>query len=317
MPPKVFISHASEDKARFVLDFAIRLRGQGVDAWVDTWEILPGDSLVKRIFDEGIGQAQAVIVVLSMQSVEKPWVRDEMETAVIKRINERIRLIPVVLDDCNVPEALIAIKWIRIRDLNHYEAELTQVVDAIFEHRSKPPLGEPPAYTQTAVNRIPGLNATDSLILRLACEEAVRSGHRFISTGQLWNLTEPLGMSKSQVDESLRVLDEMHLIEGHKLQGDGRLRIPAFRISVVGFDLYAQTYVSDYNKLLTGVIAQVVNNGQVSSLKIAQDLDQPRRLVEHVLELLETRRLVTLARTTSFGVRIMTFSPQLARMLAE
>lgn len=317
MSPKVFISHASEDKARFVLNFATQLRQQGIEAWVDTWEILPGDSLVKRIFDEGIGQAQAVIVVLSVQSVEKPWVREEMETAVIKRINEKICLIPVILDDCNVPEALTATKWIRIKDLNNYEAELSQIVDAIFEHRSKPPLGEPPAYTQTAVNRIPGLNTTDSLILRLACEEAVRSEHRFISTGQLWNLTEPLGMSKSQVDESLKILDETHFIEGRKLRGDGRLRIPAFSISVVGFDWYARTHVGDYDKLLTSVIAQVVNKGQNSSLTIAQDLDQPRRLVEHVLELLEARRLVRLAKTSSFGVRIMNFSPQLARMLAE
>jgi hypothetical protein len=35
MHPKVFISHASEDKERFVLAFAERLRASGVDAWLD------------------------------------------------------------------------------------------------------------------------------------------------------------------------------------------------------------------------------------------------------------------------------------------
>ena len=37
---KVFISHASEDKDRFVLDFAKRLRTNNIDAWIDIWEML-------------------------------------------------------------------------------------------------------------------------------------------------------------------------------------------------------------------------------------------------------------------------------------
>jgi len=59
--PKVFISHASEDKDRFVIPFATRLRENGVDAWVDRWEMNPGDSLVDRIFEEGLKNAAAVI----------------------------------------------------------------------------------------------------------------------------------------------------------------------------------------------------------------------------------------------------------------
>ena len=46
MNPKVFISHASEDKERFVLGFAAKLHIDGVDAWIDRWEIMSGDSLV-------------------------------------------------------------------------------------------------------------------------------------------------------------------------------------------------------------------------------------------------------------------------------
>lgn len=49
MSPKVFVSHASEDKDRFVLEFASRLRHKGIDAWLDKWEMLPGDSLLDKI----------------------------------------------------------------------------------------------------------------------------------------------------------------------------------------------------------------------------------------------------------------------------
>ena len=47
--PKIFLSHASEDKDRFVVEFARRLRENGVDAWLDQWEMKPGDSLVDMI----------------------------------------------------------------------------------------------------------------------------------------------------------------------------------------------------------------------------------------------------------------------------
>jgi hypothetical protein len=46
--PKVFISHAGEDRDRFVEGFTTKLREQGVDAWFSGWEILPGDSLVEK-----------------------------------------------------------------------------------------------------------------------------------------------------------------------------------------------------------------------------------------------------------------------------
>ena len=63
-PPKVFLSHASEDKERFVLSFAAALRERGVDVWLDKWEILPGDSLVDKLFEEGLKEADAVLIVI-------------------------------------------------------------------------------------------------------------------------------------------------------------------------------------------------------------------------------------------------------------
>ena len=89
MPPKVFISHAPEDKDRFVIDFASRLREQGIDAWLDRWEMLPGDSLVDKLFEEGIHSATAIVIVLSTNSVDKPWVREEINAAFVGIVNIR------------------------------------------------------------------------------------------------------------------------------------------------------------------------------------------------------------------------------------
>jgi len=111
MNPKVFISHASEDKERFVLEFSTKLREKGVDAWLDKWEMLPGDSLVDKIFEEGIKEADSFIIILSNNSITKPWVREELNASFIKRINKNCKIIPVVLDNCNVPECLHSTIW--------------------------------------------------------------------------------------------------------------------------------------------------------------------------------------------------------------
>jgi TIR domain len=76
--PIAFISHATEDNAGFVLQFAIELRKNGIEAWVDQWEIRAGDSLIQRIFEEGIRNASVVIVVLSKISVNKRWVEKNL-----------------------------------------------------------------------------------------------------------------------------------------------------------------------------------------------------------------------------------------------
>ena len=120
--PKVFVSHASEDKERFVLGFARHLRNHGVDAWLDQWEMKPGDSLVDKIFEQGLKEAQAVIIVLSRVSVQKPWVKEELNASVVNRIGKGTKLIPVVIDECAVPESLRSTVWQKIDDLTDYKA---------------------------------------------------------------------------------------------------------------------------------------------------------------------------------------------------
>jgi hypothetical protein len=139
--PKVFVSHASEDKARFVVDFARRLRENGVNAWLDQREMKPGDSLVDKIFEEGLKEARAVVIVLSATSVQKPWVREELNASVVNRVTRGTKLIPVIIDDCDVPEALRSTVWQKVDDLNDYSASLQRILSVIFDVTDKPALG--------------------------------------------------------------------------------------------------------------------------------------------------------------------------------
>jgi hypothetical protein len=188
---KIFISHASEDKEPFLRAFATK---RGVDAWVDEWEIYPGDSLVQKIFEEGLMDAEAVIIVLSEHSVDKPWVREELDASIIKKVEDLITLIPVVIDECEVPESLRSTVWQKIENLEEYGTEFDRIVAAIYGHRGdKLELGPPPEYSQTAVDTLPGLTSVDTLVLKLSCQNAIEGFDYFIQTHDVWEQVDAVG----------------------------------------------------------------------------------------------------------------------------
>lgn len=311
MNPKVFASHASEDKERFVLDFATKLRSKGIDTWVDRWEINPGDSLVDKIFEEGIKNAQAVIVVLSKYSVDKPWVREELNASVVKKINENIKLIPVVIDidDCRVPECLRSTYWQKIADLQNYDSELDSIVRSIYGQYEKPPIGEPPAYTQTIVDIIPNLTKIDSLVLKLSCENAIENDYPFIDADDILPQAKSLDIDEENFSDTLQILYEGGYIED---------RFGAnFKITVYGFEEYARTYIKDYDSIIRSVALQIINSGRTDNESILAVLDQPMMIINHVLEFLDSQGYFELHKWASGKYTITNISPKLKRWLNQ
>ncbi len=312
--PKVFICHASEDKERFVLDFATKLSSKGIDAWVDIWEIYPGDSLVDKIFEEGITNAQAVIVVLSKYSVNKPWVREELNASMVKKINESIKLIPVVIDDCQVPACLQSTAWVVIKSLENYEEEVDRIVMSIYGHRDKPPIGRPPTYSQTEIDVLPDLTKVDSLVFKLSCEKAIEIGYLYkpIDTESILEQASSLDIPQEEFFESLKILDRKRYIKAGR--NAGVRGIPFFSITFYGFDKYVRVYLDNYDSVLKSVVSQIVNHNKKDNLSISASLNQPQRIVDHFFELLERKRLIGVTKHLG-GTRIWDVSPELRRML--
>jgi hypothetical protein len=67
----VFLSYRSIDRDR-VRATAAALRAAGIDAWLDEWEILPGDNFVAKI-NQGLETCDAGVVFLSKASLEGKW----------------------------------------------------------------------------------------------------------------------------------------------------------------------------------------------------------------------------------------------------
>ena len=319
MNPKVFLSHASEDKARFVTEFATKLRTtKGIDVWLDEWEILPGDSIVDKIFEEGINNAQAIIVVLSKYSIDKPWVKEELNAAMVKRINAGSKLIPIVLDNCEVPAALRSTVWVNIQDLNDYNSAFERIVNSIFEQRQKPTLSAPPSYATTPVDRIGSLNKQDTLVLVIGCEEAIRVAHSLVDIDATLNKTRSLEISNEQCFESLEVLESMGYVKVHRVFNTER-PVDHFRIEPYGFEHYASVFIEGYEATSRSIGLQIINLAQRNSREISAALNQPIMLVNHVIGTLEGSRLlkVNKSMTGDYNLFIYNVSPALRRHLED
>jgi hypothetical protein len=311
MNPKVFISHASEDKGRFVLKFAEQLRAKGIDAWVDQWEIKPGDSLVDKIFEEGIAQAQAFIIVISDMSIKKPWVREELNAAVVKRIQNGRRLIPVVIDDCQVPESLASTLWHRVKNLSDIGGDVETICAAIIGRESAPPLGQLPGYATTPVLSMPGLTNIDSAVHEIVCSLATENGISHVDSGAIYERALQKNIARDIAKESLAVLDEKHFMRAHMVMGGEYIGV---EVSVYGFDQYLRTARPDYIKILEKIIQQIINHELSSAEEISDAIGEKYRVVDHFFSVLENKNLLKVSRTSS-GAEIYNPSPRLKRLL--
>lgn len=324
--PRVFVSHASEDKDRFVLPFAERLRERGLDAWVDRWEMLPGDSLVKRIFEEGLENAQAVVVVLSAASVGKAWVSEELDAAVVKRINTGSRLIPVVLDGLSAQEVPASIRHLlheTVPDVRDIEPVVDRVVRSVLGEPDKPALGERPAYAGLAAARIGSLDKIDSLALKLIGDEAVRDwGDWFMTADFVASTVAALGCGEDDVLDSIEVLHSQGLVRISRTMGPRPGNMRTFQLTATGLERYASAYVADYAAVQNEVVARLAgwptDSGTVGDLVDA--VGAPGLLVHHVVERLACQRLLLLSAATGGGPRRRHFanlSVQLRRLAKQ
>lgn len=308
MTPRVFVSHASEDKQRFVVRFAQRLRENGVDAWLDQWEMLPGDSLVDRIFEQGLKQAQAVVIILSAVSVQKPWVREELNHSVVKRIGRGLKIIPVVIDKCEVPECLQATLWQRVDDLQHYDDAFQRILDAIFDRSAKPPIGRAPERLADAESKFPSLNGTDRQVLQTVYEQDLERGSS--SLEELKEVPALAGLSDEQILESVEILQEQGYFKVEQLG-------PHFTLWLTtdGFRAWAEAAVPDYKATLSELGGLLVNEGLQENRQVADRLGKPERYVNALLDVLEQAGHITTLKFGSGLWEIKVISPMLKRSL--
>ena len=91
----VFISHASEDKEKFVRPLAKELENRDYDVWYDELSLTVGDTLLDSI-NKAIEQSRYGIVVLSYPFFNKDWPQKELKELTKLEKDGRKVILPIL-----------------------------------------------------------------------------------------------------------------------------------------------------------------------------------------------------------------------------
>ena len=135
-PLRVFLCHASEDKAS-VRDIYERLKTDGFSPWLDEEDLLPGQEWEEEI-PKAVKNADAVIVFVSRRSVPKEgYFQKEIKFALDvadEKPEGTIFLIPARLEEWPVPERLSRWHWVDLFHNNGYEKLKTALETRAANH---------------------------------------------------------------------------------------------------------------------------------------------------------------------------------------
>lgn len=165
-PLRVFMCHASEDKAA-VRALYHKLLDAGIQPWLDEEDLLPGQRWRVEI-PKAIRACDIICVYLSDRSVKKDgYIKQEIQFVLDvadKQPEDSIFVIPLRLEECDVPERLREVQWVNLFDergfarlLRSLDATAQTVgADAVLQApAAKPaPKSTPPAAKPTNPDRL-------------------------------------------------------------------------------------------------------------------------------------------------------------------
>jgi hypothetical protein len=162
---RIFLCHASEDKAQ-VREVSHRLRAiDRFEPWLDEEDLLPGQEWGREI-PRALQTSDFILIFFSRNSVAKRgYVQREMKLALDawQELPEgTIHTIPVRIDDCDIPESFRRYHWANLFEPNGFErivrairTELSKLQETAPPHTpqssTKTSLAEAPATTDTAL----------------------------------------------------------------------------------------------------------------------------------------------------------------------
>jgi TIR domain len=318
-PPIAFISHSSQDKERFVRRLEEGLRARGVQTIFDERDFRLGDSLPDAIFEKGIAVADAVVIVLSRASLESPYVKEERDAAVMRRIEENVPNVVLVLDGLTSAEIPMALRA-RIRLVVDPESDqsveeaIRRTVDAAHKHIIGQEVGEAPTWTQT-----PRVLITDDPLDGALLGVAVRANledetNLYVGRDVYFAEAQRMERSREDAEESLKILDKRGLLMSEDWYGAGNVA-RLYGATRYGMDSWLRATDPKYEENLRIVGASMINDGCRFNYEIENKTRFDRAFVNHALDELEARGHVEVRRVSMGGIRPVKATASLRRWL--
>jgi hypothetical protein len=135
MPIFISYNHADKNTAESLARILVQAKQ---NIWIDQWELNAGDSLIEKI-EEALGGADAILVLLSKNSTQSEWCKKELRSGLLRELEEKaVLVIPIVLDDCEIPLFVREKLWIDFR--KNKDEQLTLLLRSL-ERISNPAQG--------------------------------------------------------------------------------------------------------------------------------------------------------------------------------
>lgn len=137
---RVFLSYSTKDS--LFADLAIlKLQNAGIDVWIDHESLVAGEEW-RNAIDAGISGSCAVVVLLTPDSCESPYVTYEWGFA----IGRGIKVIPILLKDADIHPRLSALQYLDFRDQRNgpwasLYAEIKQSAACVSEETTRETIG--------------------------------------------------------------------------------------------------------------------------------------------------------------------------------
>ena len=107
---QAFMSYSSKD-AIFADLARMKLKEAGVQVWIDQGSLRAGEEWRKAI-DEGISSSDVLLIMITPQSCESPYVTYEWAFA----LGKGIKVIPLLLETANIHPRLAVLQYLDFRN---------------------------------------------------------------------------------------------------------------------------------------------------------------------------------------------------------
>lgn len=280
MPPKAFLSYGFEDSA-LAERIAHALQANGIETWWAGWCITSGDSLRQKI-DEGLSGCTHFLALLTPQSIDKPWVKQEMDAALVKKLRNECKFIPVRYDLSH--EALPPLLSGLLSPEVTADVDITQLINDIHGITRKPPLGPKPQPISQAKETNTGYSPAANAVAKYFVEN---SKHGCFADPQtdIEPLAEATGLTIEDTKDALHELRDF--------VRDNHFHILPEASLYTEFDKYWMPWNPEEDALKLATDIANIKDFPATCQKIAERYDwSPRRLNPAIIYLEERGLLV-------------------------
>lgn len=237
--PTAFFCHATEDGS-VAREIAEGLMAAGIDTFYDEWSIPAGESILQRI-DEGLAGCSHFIALLTEVSIDRAWVRLEIDAAFIRKLAGKTKFLPVRYR-LSADRLSPTLATLHSPELGNIVEGTKSLVALIYGVSSKPTLGERPSFTMPPKARPTGLSIAASKLgeILVRRSELGRARDPELTVEVLLKGTE-LAIQDLQV--GISDLKRLGLIEVHRGVGGGQLGLRSVTTTARIFELLDSSFM--------------------------------------------------------------------------